>query len=85
MSNAQILGIVMAGRTVKYLVMGWVTANAPGALVYFGVKGVTKDALLTIPPLVPRGRCAQSTSKWVACKWPSRSTSTLASLRRCCL
>jgi len=39
MSNSQILGIVMAGRTIKYLVMGWVTANAPGALKYFGIKG----------------------------------------------
>ena len=38
MSNTQILAIVMAGRTLKYLVMGWVTANAPGALRFFGIK-----------------------------------------------
>ena len=38
MSNTTILTIVMAGRTVKYLVMGWVTANAPGALRFFGIK-----------------------------------------------
>ena len=34
-----ILAIVMTGRTVKYLVMGYVTANAPGALRFFGVRG----------------------------------------------
>jgi hypothetical protein len=39
MSNTTILTIVMSGRTVKYLTMGWVTANAPGALKYFGIKG----------------------------------------------
>lgn len=39
MSDAKILSIVMAGRTIKYLTMGWVTANAPHALKYFGIKG----------------------------------------------
>ena len=39
MSDAKILTIVMVGRTIKYLVMGWVTSNAPGALKYFGIKG----------------------------------------------
>ena len=39
MSNSTILSIVMAGRTIKYLVMGWVTANAPSALRFFGIKG----------------------------------------------
>lgn len=43
MSNAQILTIVMAGRTIKYLIMGWVTANAPGALRFFGVKASLLD------------------------------------------
>jgi len=39
MSNTTILSIVMAGRTIKYLVMSYVTANAPGALRFFGIKG----------------------------------------------
>ena len=38
MDNSTILGIVMAGRTVKYLIMGWVTTSAPGLLRFFGVK-----------------------------------------------
>ena len=39
MSNTTILTIVMTGRTIKYLIMGWVTSNAPGALRFFGIKG----------------------------------------------
>jgi hypothetical protein len=39
MSNGTILTIVMAGRTIKYIVMAYVTANAPGALRFFGIKG----------------------------------------------
>ena len=39
MSNTTILAIVMGGRTVKYLTMGWVTTNAPHALRFFGIKG----------------------------------------------
>ena len=38
MSNVGILAIILVGRTVKYLVMAWVTANAPSALRFFGVK-----------------------------------------------
>lgn len=38
-SNTTILAIVMAGRTVKYLVMGWVISYSPGALRFFGIKG----------------------------------------------
>ena len=37
----------MAGRTVKYLVMGWVTANAPGALRFFGIKGALVEYATT--------------------------------------
>ena len=38
-SNAAILSIVMGGRTIKYLTMGYITATAPGALRFFGIKG----------------------------------------------
>ena len=38
MSNTTILSIVLAGRTVKYLVMAYVTTSAPHLLKYFGVK-----------------------------------------------
>lgn len=34
-----VLGIVMGGRTVKYLIMGYVTVNVPSALRFFGIKG----------------------------------------------
>lgn len=33
----------MCGRTIKYLIMGYVTSNAPGALKYFGIKGQLVD------------------------------------------
>ena len=39
LSNTTILAIVMTGRTIKYLIMGWVTSNAPGMLKFFGIKG----------------------------------------------
>merc|ERR1712060_1010404 len=38
MSDASILLIILTGRTIKYLIMGWVTTNAPAALKYFGIK-----------------------------------------------
>lgn len=43
MSDSTILAVVMSGRTIKYIVMGWVTSNAPGALKYFGIKGALVD------------------------------------------
>ena len=47
MSNATILTIVMAGRTCKYLVMGWVTTNTPNALRFFGIKGALLEVAAT--------------------------------------
>jgi len=43
MSDASIIGIILAGRTIKYLIMAWVTKNAPGALRYFGIKASLFD------------------------------------------
>jgi len=43
LSNSAILSIVMAGRTVKYLVMSYITCNAPGALRFFGIKASLVD------------------------------------------
>ena len=39
LSNTTILTIVMSGRTIKYLIMGYLTSNAPGMLRFFGIKG----------------------------------------------
>ena len=36
-SDSSILGIVLGGRTLKYLVMAYVAAHAPHALRFFGV------------------------------------------------
>ncbi|KAL1507630.1 hypothetical protein AB1Y20_007249 [Prymnesium parvum] len=44
MSNAEILLIVMTGRTVKYLVMARVTLTAPHLLRFFGIKTAIFDA-----------------------------------------
>jgi len=38
MGDGTILGIVLLGRTVKYLTMAYLTAHAPSALRYFGIK-----------------------------------------------
>ena len=37
-SDATILGIILCGRTLKYLVMAYLAAHAPHALRYFGIK-----------------------------------------------
>jgi len=37
-SDVSTLAIVLGGRTLKYLVMAYVTAHAPHALRYFGVN-----------------------------------------------
>ena len=41
MSNAQLLGCIMAGRTIKYTVMAQVARQAPSALKYFGASADT--------------------------------------------
>ena len=38
LSNTTILLIVMAGRTVKYVTMGYLASTAPAALRFFGIK-----------------------------------------------
>ena len=38
LSDSAILGIVMAGRTIKYLLMSYITVHAPSALRFFGIK-----------------------------------------------
>lgn len=38
LSDSTILGIVFAGRTLKYLVMSYITVHAPSALRFFGIK-----------------------------------------------
>jgi len=38
LSDSAILGIVMAGRTMKYLIMSYITVHAPSALRFFGIK-----------------------------------------------
>jgi hypothetical protein len=43
MSDLSIIGIILAGRTLKYLIMAWVTKNAPGALRYFGIRASLLD------------------------------------------
>ena len=59
MSNATILAIVMSGRTVKYLVMGYVTVNVPSALKYFGIKG----ALVEYATSATAGDAASSSTR----------------------
>ena len=41
MSNTQLLGCIMAGRTIKYTVMAQVARQAPSALKYFGASADT--------------------------------------------
>lgn len=43
MSDGTILSIVLLGRSVKYLVMGYLTAHAPAALRFFGIKASLVD------------------------------------------
>ena len=38
LSDTSILGIVFAGRTLKYLTMSYITVHAPTALRFFGIK-----------------------------------------------
>eukprot|EP00308_Calcidiscus_leptoporus_P025428 CAMPEP_0119370638 /NCGR_PEP_ID=MMETSP1334-20130426/16973_1 /TAXON_ID=127549 /ORGANISM="Calcidiscus leptoporus, Strain RCC1130" /LENGTH=325 /DNA_ID=CAMNT_0007387743 /DNA_START=1 /DNA_END=978 /DNA_ORIENTATION=+ len=38
MSNTAILAVVLLGRTIKYLVMAYITTTAPTALKYFGIS-----------------------------------------------
>jgi membrane protein YqaA with SNARE-associated domain len=38
LSDPAILSIVFAGRTLKYLVMSYITVHAPSALRFFGIK-----------------------------------------------
>jgi len=43
MSDASIIGIILSGRTLKYIIMAYVTKNAPGALRFFGIKASLFD------------------------------------------
>ena len=43
MSDASIIGIILSGRIIKYLIMAWLTKNAPGTLRFFGIKASLFD------------------------------------------